>query len=322
MCTTIGFSYTQGVVFGRTLEMGVTLDNHILYIPKNYAGFIKTKEAEYTSKYATIGTGFLNMPSFGDGINEMGLMGSNNLLPGYATFSEVRVEGKINLTTANAFNYLLSTCKNVSEIKEEAKKIVIVKQGETETDISISMHFFFKDARGKGIVLEPKEGQLIAYDNPYGVLTNAPEFPWHVTNLKNYIHLQSENVEEKDFNGVTLSKFGEGSGLVGLPGDFTPPARFVRAAYFVSHTPKDLKRQEAILQAFRILSQSDIPTGSIIDPQAGNDDETLYTAVMDTYKKAYFVKCHDNINIQSFYLEDFKDEKEIKFIELEKQMSL
>lgn len=322
MCTTIGFPYTKGIVFGRTLEMSITLDNHILYIPKNYEGFIKTDEHLYSANYAVIGTAFLKQPSFGDGINEAGLMGSNNLLPGYASFANHPVEGKINLTTAKAFNFLLSRCKDVEEVRNQAKNIVILERGEDEKDDSISQHFFFKDAEGKGIVLEPKNGQLLDYDNPYGVLTNAPEFPWHVTNLKNHLNLQSENIDEKNFNNVTLSKFGEGSGLVGLPGDFTPPSRFVRSAYFVSNTPKNLDRQQAILQVFRILSQADIPTGSVIDSKAGNYDETLYTSVMDTEKKGYFVKCHDNINVQAFYLDDYQDEKDIVYIDLEKNMQL
>lgn len=184
------------------------------------------------------------------------------------------------------------------------------------------MHFFFKDMSGNALVLEPQDGKLLAYDNPYGVLTNAPEFPWHVTNLKNYINLQAVNIEETDFNGVPVTKFGEGSGLVGLPGDFSPPSRFVRSAYFVANTPKDLARQDAILQAFRILSQADIPTGAVIDPKERNDDETLYTAVMDTNKKAYFIKYHDNINLQPFYLDDYKDNTEIQFIKIEKNMNL
>lgn len=322
MCTTIGFSYKEGIVFGRTLEMGVKLDNQILYIPKNYAGYVKTKESEYATKYAVIGTGFMNIPSFGDGINEMGLMGSSNLLPKYASFSKEAIEGKINLTTAKAFDYLLSRCKDVEEVRSEAEKIVIIEQGKTEKDISTSNHFFFKDKEGHTIVLEPKNGKLMNYDNPYGVLTNAPEFPWHVTNLKNYLQLQPNNIEDTDFNGVTVSKFGEGSGMLGLPGDFTPPSRFVRSAYFVSSTPKDLERHAAILQAFRILSQADIPTGSVIDPHQGNDDETLYTSVMDTKDKGYFIKHHDNINIQSFYLDDYKDETEITFINIEKEMVL
>lgn len=291
-------------------------------MPKNYEGFIKTEEKSYETKYSVLGTGFFHLPAFGDGINEAGLMGSNNLLPAYATFAQNKVQGKINLTTANAFGYLLSRCKDVEEVRDEAENIVIVEHGESKDDVSMPGHFFFMDKKGNGLVLEPKEGQLMAYDNPYGVLTNAPEFPWHVTNLKNYIHLQPENIESTLFNNVPVSKFGEGSGMVGLPGDFSPPSRFVRAAAFVSHTPRDLCRQSAILQGFRILSQADIPIGAVIDSKEGHKDETLYTAIMDTKKKGYFIKCHNNINIQPFYMDDYKDKREIVFTELDKKMNL
>lgn len=110
--------------------------------------------------------------------------------------------------------------------------------------------------------------------------------------------------------------------MLGLPGDFTPPSRFVRAAYFVSNTAKTLERTEAILQAFRILSQFDIPTGAVVDPKEKHKDETLYTAVMETKKIAYYIKCNQNINIQPFYLKDYADEKEMKFIDLDKTMDL
>lgn len=322
MCTTIGFKYKEGQVFGRTLEVGVALDNKILFVPKNTPNFIKTADEPLSSTYAVLGTGFFNIPSFGDGINEVGLMGSNNLFPGYASFAKEKEKGKVNLTTSNAFDYLLSRCKNIEEVKQEAANLLIVERGADENDTAASNHFFFMDRSGAKIVLEPKEGSLVPYDNPYGVLTNSPDFSWHETNLKNYLNLQSANVEEKDFNGVSVSKLGEGTGMLGLPGDFTPPSRFVRSAFFVSETPKELKRNEAILEAFRILSQADIPTGVVVDPQNGYKDETLYTGIMDTNKLAYFVKCHDNINLQSFYLADFQDKKEVTFVELKKEMTL
>lgn len=322
MCTTIGFSFKEGIVFGRTLEVGLPLDNHILFIPKSLKGFVKGVGTTYSSKYAVLGSAFFKQPMFGDGINEMGLMGSNNLYPGYATFATHPVENKINLTIAPAFNYLLSRCKNIEEIREEAKKMNILAEGDTKDDVSTEQHFFFMDSEGNGLVLQPKDGHLHIHENPYGVLTNSPEFTWHVTNLRNYIHLQPTNIQQNEMNGVSLTKFGEGSGMVGLPGDFTPPSRFVRAASFVSATPKDLERQQAILQGFRILSQSDIPTGAVIDPILGHRDETLYTSIMETTKKAYFIKSHDNINIQSFYLEDYADEKEAVFIDIEKTMTL
>nr|WP_300004073.1 choloylglycine hydrolase family protein [Tissierella sp.] len=322
MCTTIGFKYIEGQVFGRTLEVGVKLDNKIIYVPADTKDFIKAKGMNFPTKYAAIGSGFFNIASFGDGINEHGLMGSSNLFPGYATFSKHPVIGRLNMTTSNAFDYLLTRCKDVEEVKERAEKIVLTENGEDEKDVSTAMHFFFMDKTGKGIVLEPKEGFLIAHDNPYGVLTNSPEFSWHTTNLRNYINIKNENVEDGDFNGETLLKFGEGSGMLGLPGDFTPPSRFIRSAFFVSHTPKDLERNSAILQAFRILGQADIPTGSVIDKASGHADEALYTSIMDTKEGVYFIKYHDNINLQSFSLDDYKDEQAIKFIEIEKSMKL
>lgn len=227
----------------------------------------------------------------------------------------------MNMTTSNAFDYLLTRCKDIEEVKEESKKIILLEHGNGE-DISTSNHFFFMDAKGEKIVLEPKDGVLISYDNPYGVLTNSPEFHWHETNLKNYVNLKPENIEDNKFNEVTLSKLGEGTGMIGLPGDFTPPSRFVRAAYFVSNTDKELDRTTAILQGFRILSQFDIPKGSVRDPNENHQDEALYTSIMDTHKKGYFIKCHNNINLQSFYLDDFKDQKEIRFVKLKKDMNL
>ncbi|WP_130806037.1 linear amide C-N hydrolase [Senegalia massiliensis] len=322
MCTTIGFSYNEGFVSGRTLELGIKLDNKIMYVPKSKENFIDTKDKKYSSKYATIGTSFFDIASFGDGINEMGLMGSNNFFPKYASFAKESIDGKVNMTTSNAFDYLLTRCKDVNEVKKESKNIVLLEHGNDEKDISISIHFFFMDAKGEKIVLEPKNGILISYENPYGILTNSPDFPWNTTNLKNYINLNPENVEEANYNGKIISKFGEGTGMLGLPGDFTSPSRFIRAAYFVSNTPKDLGRNEAILQAFRILSQFDIPKGSVKDMKKRLQNETLYTSIMDTTKKSYFIKCHDNINIQSFCLDDYEDEKDIKFIELEKGMNL
>lgn len=322
MCTTIGFKYKEGIVFGRTLEIGIEMDNKILYVPADKEDFIAAKGITFPSQYAVLGSSFFDIESFGDGINEKGLMGSFNLFPKYAGFVKHPVIGSISMTASNAFNYLLSRCKNVEEVKERAGKITILKEGENKKDVSTESHFFFMDSEGSKVVLEPENGKLIQYDNPYGVLTNSPEFHWHETNLKNYINLKADNIEEGEFNDSSVSKLGEGTGMLGMPGDFTPASRFVRSAYFVSNTPKNLNRNSAILQSFRILSQFDIPKGAVIDSKENLQDETLYTAVMDTKEAAYFVKCHENSNIQSFYIEDYKDEEDVKFIELEKHMSL
>lgn len=247
-------------------------------------------------------------------------MGSTNFFPGYASFSDREEEGMINTDTSNAFDYLLTSSKNIKEVKALAERINILEKIDGKD--ALANHFFFMDAKGKTVVLEPKNGKLTAYENPYGVLTNAPEFPWHTENLKNYIHLRAKNKKEKQMNGQRIRQFGEGTGMLGLPGDFTPPSRFVRAAYYVSQTDKNMARTEAILQGFRILSQFDIPEGAVTDSEGSHSDETLYTSIMDSQKLSYHLKAHKNINLQNFNLNDFKDKKDIQFIELEKIMTL
>ena len=91
-------------------------------------------------------------------------------------------------------------------------------------------HYVVYDAAGASIAIEPIGGKLKIYDNPLGVMTNSPTFDWHMTNLRNYIALNPRNVPPLKIDGMTFRQFGEGSGMLGLPGDTTPPSRFVRAA--------------------------------------------------------------------------------------------
>lgn len=321
MCTAIGFPYKEGIVFGKTLEVAMKLDNKIMYVPKNTKNFIDSSQGHFSSKYATIGSAFNDKISFGDGINERGLMASSSLFYKYASFSKEIVEGKINMTTSAAFDYLLSRCKDIEEVRKEAKNIIISEYG-NKGDLSKSNHFFFMDSKGDRVVLEPKDGVLVAYDNPYGVFANAPDFGWHENNLRNHINLESQDMDQEKLKKATLLKLGQTTKKIGLPGDFTSPSRFIRAAYFVSNTPKNLLRNSAILQTFRILSQFDIPKATIKDSIKHHQDETLYSSVIDSKERAYYIKCQENINIQSFYLEDYRDQKDITFIFLKKDMKL
>lgn len=52
---------------------------------------------------------------------------------------------------------------------------------------------------------------------------------------------------------VPLSAFGPGSGSMGLNGDFTPPSRFIRAAYGKQNIQGIDNEEEGISVIFRIL---------------------------------------------------------------------
>ena len=56
------------------------------------------------------------------------------------------------------------------------------------------MHFFIQDKTGKSIAVEPIRGKLKVTDAPLGVMTNAPTYDWHMTNLDNYINLSVKDI--------------------------------------------------------------------------------------------------------------------------------
>lgn len=93
-------------------------------------------------------------------------------------------------------------------------------------------------------------------------MTNSPEFSFHETNCKNYINLSPYNVEKINLKGEFLYQTGQGSGQLGMPGDMTPPSRFIRAYFNQLCAIKCTKNTEAIDMAFRILNLFDIVPGT------------------------------------------------------------
>ena len=71
--------------------------------------------------------------------------------------------------------------------------------------------------------------------------------------------------------------------MLGLPGDFTPPSRFVRAVAFSKTALPVDKAKDGVLQAFHILNQFDIPKGAAQGIEHGNEvyDYTLWTSAAD-----------------------------------------
>jgi choloylglycine hydrolase len=103
--------------------------------------------------------------------------------------------------------------------------------------------------------------QVMVHENPLGVLTNSPELTWHLTNLSNYVNLKPGSIPPHNMGPVDLKAFGGGSGMLGLPGDMTPPSRFVRAAFFQNTAPRLETTKQTVAQAFHLMNQFDIPVG-------------------------------------------------------------
>ncbi|HNU22858.1 MAG TPA: linear amide C-N hydrolase [Mesotoga sp.] len=121
------------------------------------------------------------------------------------------------------------------------------------------LHLSLQDSSGGSMVLEFTDGEVIVYENPNGVLTNSPELPWHLSNLRNYVNL-SPYMKETEINGITYKGIGFGSGYVGIPGDVTPPSRFVRIS-FLREFSNPVETEEEGVIALHLLNTVAIPSG-------------------------------------------------------------
>ena len=91
--------------------------------------------------------------------------------------------------------------------------------------------------------------------------------------------------------------------MLGLPGDFTPPSRFVRAAAFSQSVLPSQTGNEAVLQAFHILNAFDIPKGAAREndkDEHGNvlADYTIWTSANDLKAKRFYFRSYENSQIR------------------------
>jgi choloylglycine hydrolase len=308
-CTSIRLTAADGtVVYGRTMEFAVALDSDVILVPRGMARTGTTPDGKpgktWTAKYASLGANGLGMPLIIDGLNEKGLAIGLLYFPGFAKYQPYRA-GDSGKTIApwELGSYMLDSFASVDEIKEHVRDVVVPDVVDADWKFVPPVHYVVHDASGKSIVLEYVDGKLTISDDPLGVMTNSPTFDWHMTNLRNYVNLSYTNASPLKLGPVTLDGVGQGTGMLGLPGDFTPPSRFVRAAAFSQGEFQAQTGEEAVLRALKILNAFDIPKG--VSRERARDehgniraDFTMWTSASDLNAKRYYFRTYDNSQIR------------------------
>jgi choloylglycine hydrolase len=322
-CTGIRLTAGDGtVVHARTLEFGIDLDSDILMIPRGFARTGTTPDGKpglaWTTKYASVGANGAGLPILLDGLNEKGLATGTFYFPGSAGYMPYGASdsGK-TIAQWEVSSYILENFATVDEVKANIGNVVVANTVLKAWGFAPEAHYIVHDATGKSAVIEYVGGKLQVYDAPLGVITNSPAYDWHMTNLRNYLNFSIDNAPPAKVGSVTLTPTGQGSGMLGLPGDFTPPSRFVRAVAFSQSVLPSKTGDDAVLEAFHILNQFDIPKGAARDREKdanGNivADYTLWTAASDLKTLRYYFRTYDNSQIRMLDLMKMEiDGKEI-----------
>ena len=309
-CTGISLKSGDGAAIrGRTLEFGFPMQSNVLVVPagKEFSGTLPDggKGLTYTSRYGFAGANALGLPAILDGLNDQGLSVGLFYFPNYAKYTDVTAENKSRALAPQDFGtWVLANFATVDEVREAVKNIVLVPTpvpglGSPQGAVA-GAHFFLQDKTGKSLVVEPVDGTLKVHDAPLGVMTNAPTYDWHMTNLAAYINLSVKDVDSAKLGPVTLSAFGSGAGMLGLPGDFTPPSRFIRAAAFSQAAAPNATAEDAVVAAFHILNQFDIPKGAVVNSAVGTptDEITEWTSVNDLKNLRWYFRTHKDQSIR------------------------
>jgi choloylglycine hydrolase len=322
-CTGIRLKNADGsFVHGRTVEFGIPLEMDFAVVPRGYDFTGQTPLGDgkkWTSKYGAMGVIVFGNLGIMDGINEKGLAIGAFYFPTEAQYTETTAENQSRSFSSIDFsNWILTSFADVDEVRAaiEGGEVLVAPTLLPGWPQQVQpFHWVVYDKSGKSLVIEPIGGKLVLHDNPLGVLTNSPSFDWHMTNLRNYIALNPRDVPPIEIDGTTFQSFGMGNGMLGLPGDFTPPSRFVRAAVFSSTAFPAPSSDEGVFKGFHLLNNFDIPVGVARTQEDGQQaaDQTLFTTMRDPQNLRMYYKTYDDQTIRTVDLNKFDlDAKEAK----------
>ena len=285
----------NSVVVARTVDWaGSKMNNMYVIVPRGHSEESllpnnATGGMPFTAKYGFVGLGMQQPEFVVDGTNEAGLSAALFYFPAYGKYQPYTPILKNNsLADFQVVSWILSQFSTIDEVKEAIDNITIINIDPTASTV----HWRITEPNGRQVVLEIIDGMPTFYENPLGVIANSPGLPWHLTNLNNYINIRSGTENPVKFGPITLRSLSHGTGLLGLPGDFSSPSRFIRMAFFKNYAiPQDTGFDTA-MQSFHLLNNVDVPFGTAYKTGTAKFDmpsATQWTIATDiTNKKIYY----------------------------------
>jgi choloylglycine hydrolase len=311
MCTDLRLTQLDELhVSARTMDFAQELGSRVQVVPAGGEWSATETDGPVPALTWTNTHGYVAMDAFGfdwgvcDGLNDAGLSVGTLWLPETDLPQIPPAAGDAAAIDLIHFGaWILGTCGTVKDVRDAFAGVQLWNapvrrlwpDDRTMPDVvkplldfCFPMHLAVHDAHGGDLVVEFLSGEAVFHDNPVGVLTNSPTFAWHQTNLRNYVNLRDAEARPLNLMGFEVAPTGNGTGLLGLPGDVTPPTRFVRATVLaaVSRGAKDPRA--AVNQAFHALDLVHVPR-----EVAPSGDHTQWYVVRDHDRLVYYVRTYD-----------------------------
>lgn len=305
MCTAITLNTQSGNFFlARTMDFSYDIVPQLIIMPRSHtwSGALEGVTLTNTYRFMGLGQAMDGLLAFFDGINEEGFAAAALFFAGYARYEHSPVRSPSGtISSVDFLHYILGQCGSVSELPSLLKNVKISGIKDPMTGSVSPLHWIAADKSGACVVIESTERGVELLHDSIGVMTNSPDWHWHMTNLRSYMEVSPVQTEKAVWGGVPLTPFGQAGGTMSLPGGFTSPERFVRAAYLKTHVPTPENSKMAAVECFNVLANVAIPKGAVITSR-GTYDYTRYTAVIDLNALEYFYKTYDNFQVKTSML--------------------
>lgn len=307
MCTHITLSSKDSkFLAARTMDFSYELEPVMALYQRNYPLQFEYLGTTDKPHYAFMGLS-KNVGTYicADGVNEYGLSVAELYFEDYAFYSESPVENKTNVGVTELLIWFLAYCKNTQEAIDALDHLQVVAQNLEFIGGTPPLHWVLQDATGHSVIIEITVNGVEIHENKLGVLTNSPNYQWHLTNVRSYIGLDPTHVEPREIYGMKFKPFGQGSGTFGLPGDLTPPSRFIRALYAKLSIVKPETAEDLVVAASHVLNSVDIPKGSVITQRASMD-YTQYTSYINCTDMTYTYRLYNDLSAKTVVLDDME----------------
>lgn len=296
MCTAATYK-TKDFYFGRTLDYEFSYGDEITITPRNYVFNFKHTEP-IKSHYAVIGTAHVadGYPLYYDAINEKGLCIAGLNFVGNAVYAQP-ADGRESIAQFELIPWLLAQCASVNEVQSLLAKTNLVGTPFSDRLTTAQLHWMIAD-KNKSITVEAVADGLKIYDNPVGVLTNNPPFPWHMQRLNDFAHLSPKQPDISFSSDIPFNLYSRGMGAMGLPGDLSSSSRFIRAAFTKMNSVSGSSEEESVSQFFHILGAVEQQRGCC-EVAKGKYEITIYTSCCNADKGIYYYTTYDNHRINA-----------------------
>lgn len=200
-----------------------------------------------------------------DGMNEAGFTISVHTLR-ESVYQRPSVFEK-NMLDIDLIPDLLRNCASV----EEGLRYLEDRRVVGPSSMGLGGHWALADAGGRSVVLEYLRGERVVWENTPRVMTNDPPLDWHWRNLNNFANLdytwpaQNEFLSVETDVGTVPRPTGHGLNLGALPGDGSPPSRYVQLFYLRGYAVKTAPPKtmdDAIVLGSGLLNKVFIPYGT------------------------------------------------------------